>query len=232
MFPFAIIGCPESTDTDIVIMVDKETDSKQLNMEPYEMACRSLGYTGPLDSTCIIVKENEVIWCQHGATVDTHAIIYYTQSLHPNNVSIPLTEPKKLSAESRRHNLRKFVMDKMKKLLTPTSYTKLRAEKCVVFQIESEEQINAFFRVVLQAIQEELHVEGNMDTYKVLVMRILQVLYLEREEQLATNFFTKNGLVEWSHTQFGNEVYQEAKYFLYRGKKHGHASLHSILNLI
>ena len=236
MLPFIIIGCPESTDVDVVIVVNRESECNTCDIKEYAEACRSLGYLGDLDVNYVIVSQERVVWCKHGTPEDTHAIIYYTQSLHANVHLLPLTRPPQPTQEDvkkRKLGLRKFVMDKMKKLLHPNTYTTLRSQKVQLFKTESEEAKDAFMLKVLYAMNDEIVNEINRaDTLKTLVMRMLQYFLLTKvltkDIPIDSRFFTKSGLIFYLE----GDVQEEAKYFLYRGKKGGVASLSTTINLL
>ena len=224
MNSYTIIGCPESTDLDIVVVCSSLDDTITID-------CRS---DKKVDMNKIIIQNNTVTQVEKGTPHDTHAIIFYTQYLHSENTKLlPLSKPQPLCLIERKYNLIKFIFDKLEQLTDKVTYkTTLRPIKIEIYTKSIDEKLE-FIKQIFNILKSKRYSAN--DTYKAFVMKAVQFILLYHQIELSSDFFTKQGLIRLLSSLSGaytDQVIQTVRYYLYRGKQGYNQGLSVFLDIL
>jgi hypothetical protein len=219
---YTIIGCPESTDLDLIIVCSSfehkvDIDSLQIKTNK------------KLDINKIIIEKGNIIQVEKGTIKDTHAIIYYTQHLHDNKYLIQLNQPDNIVYEERKIQCIKFIFDKLEQLTDKETYKKLRPIKIQIYNQSYENKLD-FIQDIFR-IWKEKQYNAN-DTYKTLMIKVVQLILLFYKTELCSDFFTKQGMISLFQRIYheDDELIETLKYYLYRGKSGSVKGLSKLLN--
>ena len=211
MSEYTIIGCPESTDLDIVVVCSSLDETIAISCTRQKK----------IDCNKIIVENGVVTKVEKGTATDTHAIIYYTQNLHPENTSfISLLEPRPPCVADRKRSLIKFIFDRLEQLTDKSTYKNvLRPTKIEIYTKTNEDKMS-FIKTIFEVIKEHNYTAN--DTYKTFVMKAVQYMLLCYKVECCSDFFTKQGLLRLMSIYVSNYILESIRYYLYRGKQGEH----------
>ena len=219
---YTIIGCPESTDLDIIIVCSSLED--KIDIDSLEIKTNK-----KLDINKIIIKNENIVQVEKGTIKDTHAIIFYTQHLHDNQYLIQLNKPEYIDYLDRQTQCIKFIFDKLEQLTDKETYKRLRPIKIHIYNQSYDNKLD-FIKEIFR-IWKEKQYNAN-DTYKTLMMKVSQLILLCHQTELCSDFFTKQGIIRLFQKiyQEDDELIETLKYYLYRGKSGSLKGLSNLLN--
>lgn len=215
-YEFNIIGCPTSTDIDVVARVNRDEIDKEIDISKLRTLIRLAGYNTDereLDVNLIAINENgDLEWAEKGGMADTQNIIFETykhhKQIHPCLVKriVPIDIYNKVNATA------KFILDNMKVLIGKPNYSLERQRRRAVYS--STEERLTYSLYVADLIQYQ-NSKNWLSCIKSLVMKIIQLIELDRDEPVV---YIKEELVNDI-----NRIYPETKnyasWLLFRGQK-------------
>ena len=239
-YPFNVIGCPTSTDIDIVFLVDKHIvrefiqDAYEINIDGLKTVLSKLGYdiTRDLDINIISVNDRADVSDTYKGGKEVQNIIYYTWKYHNQRDECFFNSPiQNLSQFDKLVGISKFLLDHLDHFVGKDCYQDYYREvnkqiyKCPSF--DRIEFTTRFFDDGYWIIRNDdpQHIER----IKSLVMKFIQLILLERNEVC----YTKKELAQKLGECF-NDVNLEnaALYYLTRGKDGSDKYLEECITLL
>ena len=205
---FIVFGCPESTDLDVAVIVKKEQD---INLPVNETELRKLLQSDKeLDIATICIK-NKIVTNTGKGGKEIQNIIHYTYDLHKQIYPNPVNGPIEVNMIEKILATSKFILDNLKILIGEKEYAVERENKILAYKGQWSRV--DFVLSVLGKINYD-NTPGYKNIMKSLVMKIIQLILLERKEYE----YTKRGLAEKFNNIFPNNL-DNALWFLFRGKE-------------
>ena len=226
---WVVIGCPGSTDIDIVVFVTKENikDGKPLELSPTLLITlmidlRNVGYSiesiNDLDINILCVNEEGHIIANMKGGAEIANIINTTHQYHKQKYPIPHLQKIKVSIFDKLRAISKFILDNLKNL-TP-NYEKIRNSKQEAYQNGTDAMIQ--FTVLKDFLGNLDLVNINntkewKDLWKSLTMKFCQLILLVDDQYE----YTKEQLAIKTGKLFPEceNLTDELLWFLFRGNK-------------
>jgi hypothetical protein len=223
---FYVIGCPDSTDIDVIIVIDKiylmngiplplySSENQRLLSELSELGydiSRSIDYN-------IIIIENGYIIGQTKGGIDTSNIIIRTHHLHAQKYVYDLNLVF-IQSEiiNRIKSIAKFILDYLENVAI--DYHSIRSEKNDIYAQGNDKRIE-YSLTILDKIYlntsslDEVHAKGWHDFMKSVTMKIIQ---LALQFYHSDYEFIKENLAQLSARFDFNP--ENTRWFLFRGKR-------------
>jgi len=127
-FNFVIIGCPDSTDIDVVVVVSDEHPVNTIKINE-QIIKDKIQDERELDINIVHIKNKKIIACSKGSIKTLQGIIYYTQKLYPSNNCLDIDPPEEFRIEDRIKPTINYIISNLKYLLLPEQYDKFYEEK-------------------------------------------------------------------------------------------------------
>ena len=129
-FDYVVIGCPDSTDIDIIIIVDDKYDVNivEINIDLLKEKLKQIGkdISKELDINIVHIRNKRVVCSKKGSIKTIQGIIYYTQSLHmPADKLIDIDKPDNFIINDRIAPVINFIISKFKCFMTEDQYIQL-----------------------------------------------------------------------------------------------------------
>ena len=226
---WVVIGCPVSTDIDVVVFVTKENikDGKPLELSPTLLITlmtelRDAGYSiesiNDLDINVLCVNESGHIIANAKGGAEIANIINLTHQYHKQKYPIHYLQTIEVSIFDKLRAISKFILDKLKNLTQ--DYEKIRSSKQEAYQ-------NGTDAMILFTVSEDFL--GNLDLvninntkewkdlWKSLTMKFCQLILLVNKQYE----YTKEQLAKKTGKLFPEleNLTDELLWFLFRGNK-------------
>ncbi len=215
-YDFNIIGCPHSTDIDVVALVSRNDIDKEIDIDELKRQLNKIGYdtrSRPVDVNLIYVdKDGNLEWSEKGDIADTQNIIFDTWKHHKQAYpcvvarKVPIDIKNKISAAG------KFILDNMKVLIGKKEYKIEREKRKAVYANEKERLDYA-----ISLLNKILHMSDDPrwnDAIKSLTMKIIQIMINDRNQEMV---YTKEELANAFDMMYSGRR-DNALWFLFRGK--------------
>jgi len=231
---FNVIGCPLSTDIDIVIKVDKILDPMFLDMSYIQEELRKLGYIvnddmSNLDICQIVVDEDGNFVVSSKGSKETQNILYYTYDEHMQKDPSIFSKPVRtelIDGWAKLNALPKFIMDYYKSFpLLNTKETHSRKKEIYNDKILRLKFTNEFLEAYIISSRDQLNSE-----LKSITVKLLQTILLDERPELIGYSYCKISLAEHI-AEFFNLDIETILPLLTRGKM-GSADLSANLSAI
>jgi hypothetical protein len=197
---FNVIGCPLSTDIDIVIKVDKILDPMFLDMSYIQEELRKLGYIvnddmSNVDICQIVVDEDGNFVVSSKGSKETQNILYYTYDEHMQKDPPIFSKPVRTELLDRWEKLNalpKFIMDYYKSFaLLDTKETHSRKKEIYNDKILRLKFTNEFLEAYIISSRDQLNSE-----LKSITVKLLQTILLDERPELIGYSYCKIPLAE------------------------------------
>ncbi len=237
-FNAIIIGCPESTDIDIIIVVDEKYDindiddtnntnnikiNKSAIIKQLEKKCiYTIDVNKPIDINIIHIKNKKVIKSQKGSIKTIQGIIYHTQHLHmKQEFFLDIIKPDAFKIEDRIITPINFILYNLDTFCGKNKSTELRDKK--IFAINSNEKNKVKFIInndIMNIILNELTIinDKNKDYIKALFVKLSTIILINNNLSDNTDYYTKRGIAKLLDTIYPN-TYQYSLYYLFRSNE-------------
>jgi hypothetical protein len=218
---FIVIGCPESTDIDIILFVDPKyidksnprplsyTENERLRHE-----LQTIGYdtTRHIDINIISVVDGFCIGMSKGGD-EIINIIINTHQYHTQLYELPNLHTVQSNVIDRIRSISRFIIMHIKTVVNESEYLKFREEKNRIHMAGTDEIIK-YSLFLLQQINMINHTKNWYDFMKSLTMKIIQLLILKESN---IYIYTKKELSEIVEN-YGFRK-ENAYYLLFRGRR-------------
>jgi hypothetical protein len=228
-FNAIIIGCPESKDIDIIIIIDEKYDIDKININNIDIINQlqykciyKLDKTKNIDRNIIHIKNKKVIKSQKGSIKTLQGIIYYTQHLHiKKKFYIDIIKPDKFNIEDRIIPPINFILYNLDIFCGKEKAIELRDKK--IFAINSNEKDKVSFIIdnnIMNIILDELIIinDRNKDYIKALFVKLSTIILIHNNMSDNTDYYTKRGLAKLIDKIYQN-TYQYSIYYLFRSNE-------------
>jgi hypothetical protein len=133
-FDIVCVGCPESTDEDVIVIVDEkyDVDTIEVDMDivKHKLSIIGIDTDTKIDINIVHIYDGQVIKSKKGSIKTIQGIIYYTQNLHmPFNKLIKINKPNKFKVSDRIKPTINYILDHFKYFLTKDQCSELRDRK-------------------------------------------------------------------------------------------------------
>jgi hypothetical protein len=214
---FYVVGCPTSTDIDIICIVNKQylyhsvpLPLKSTEIERLSSELNSIGYdiTRGIDINILCIEDKRCIGKSKGGDetvnilLNTHKLHkqYYVYDIEIDFVEVQLIDKLKC--------ITKFIFDYIE--FVCIDYKNFRETKKILYREGIESMMNYSHKILeLIEFREE---KNSFDFFKSIVMKILQLILLRDNVYI----YTKDELIEISEKYGLNR--EHIRYFLTRGK--------------
>lgn len=226
-FNTIIIGCPESTDIDVLVIVDDKYDIENININhidiitQLEKTCKyMLDKAKKIDINIINIKNKKVTKSQKGSIKTIQGIIYYTQHLHmKKEYMIDINPPDKFKIEDRIIPPINFILFNLDIFCGKDKATELRDKK--IFAINSNEKDKVNFIIennIMDIIIENLINinDKNKDYIKALFVKLSTIILIDNNLSENTEYYTKKGIA-FLLNKIYPDTYDYSMYYLFRG---------------
>jgi hypothetical protein len=211
---FNIVGCPTSTDIDVVARVHRDEIDREIDVEKLRDQLKALGYDTDkreLDVNLIAVtKDGDLEWSEKGGIDDTQNIIFETYKYHKQGYPCLVSRLTDVDIATKVNATAKFILDNMKVLIGKSQFAAERATRRAVYSSVTERLNYAI------AISNKIQFADTpvwRSAIKSLTMKIIQLMLLDRNEQ---NVYTKKELaLELDRIHPGS--LENANWLLFRG---------------
>lgn len=197
---FNVIGCPLSTDIDIVIKVDKILDPMFLDMSYIQEELRKLGYVinedmSNVDICQIVTDEDGNFVVSSKGSKETQNILYYTYDKHTQKDPPIFSRPVRTELLDRWEKLNalpKFIMDNYKSFrLLNTKETHNIKKDIYNDKIQRLKFTNEFLEAYIISSRDQLNSE-----LKSITVKLLQTILLDERPELIGYSYCKIPLAE------------------------------------
>ena len=225
-FNAIIIGCPESKDIDIVIIVDEKYDIENIKINDIDIINQldnkciyTIDKTKKIDINIIHIKNKKVIKSQKGSIKTLQGIIYYTQFLHmKKEYIIDIIKPEKFKIEDRIIPPINFILFNLNIFSGKEKATELRDKK--IFAINSNEKDKVNF-IIENNIMNNIIIhltsinDKNKDYIKALFVKLSTIILIQNDMCENTDYYTKRGIAKLLDKLYPNS-YDYSIYYLFR----------------
>lgn len=224
-----VIGCPGSTDIDVVVFVTKENikDGKPLELSPTLLITlmtelRDAGYSiesiDDLDINVLCVNESGHIIANMKGGAEIANIINLTHHYHKQKYPIPHLQTIEVSIFDKLRAISKFILDNLKNL-TP-EYEKIRSSKQEAYQNGTDAMIQFTVSEDFLGNLDLVNINNTKewkDLWKSLTMKFCQLILLVDDQYE----YTKEQLAVKTAKLFPERenLTDELLWFLFRGNK-------------
>lgn len=228
-FNAIIIGCPESTDIDIIVIVDENLDIHTIKInnsditEQLKKKCiYEIDFKKQLDINIIQIKNKKVIKSQKGSIKTLQGIIYYTQHLHiKKDYIIDINKPDKFRIEDRIIPPINYILYNLDIFCGKKKSIELRDKK--IFAINSNEKDKVNFIIendIMNIILDEFISlnDINKDYFKALFVKLSTMILINNNLSDNTDYYTKRGLAKLIDKIYP-DTYEYSLYYLFRSKE-------------
>jgi hypothetical protein len=197
---FNVIGCPLSTDIDIIIKVDKILDPMFLDMSYIQEELRKLGYIvnddmSNVDICQIVTDEDGNFVVSSKGSKETQNILYYTYIKHMQKDPPIFSKPVRTELLDRWEKLNalpKFIMDNYKSFrLLNTKETHSRKKEIYNDKILRLKFTNEFLEAYIISTRDQLNSE-----LKSITVKLLQTILLDEKPESIGYSYCKIPLAE------------------------------------
>jgi hypothetical protein len=212
---FNVIGCPLSTDIDILVSVKNRSDVfKDLNYTILFQELQDLGYdiiTRELDINVVYIDNGHIKESSKGGS-ETQNIAYYTYDQHTQVYPLLVVSPTMIDIRDKIRGTAKYMLDRLKYLIGLTEYYKQKKDKSMAYQ--------GYYNMVsysLQILNKILPYSDKiewLDSIKSITMKIIQLILLTKNKYE----YTKTGLAKDFANIYGSDSYSGVLWLLTRGK--------------
>jgi len=189
---FNIVGCPTSTDIDVVATVHRDQIDKEIDVEKLRAMVKALGYDTDgreLDVNLVAVtKEGDLEWSEKGGVDDTQNIIFETYRYHKQAFPCLVKRLTEVDIATKVNATAKFILDNMKVLIGKPNFAKERATRRLVYS-STTERLNYAITISDKIMYANTPVWRS--AIKSLTMKIIQLMLLDRKERVV---YTKKEL--------------------------------------
>ena len=228
-FNSIIIGCPESTDIDIIVIVDNKLDIDNIKInnsdiiKQLEKKCiYQLDLNKQFDINIIQIKNKKVIKSQKGSIKTLQGIIYYTQHLHiKKKFILDINKPDKFIIEDRIIPPINFILYNLDIFCGKKKSFEMRDKK--IFAINSNEKNKVNFIIdndIMSIIHDELIIinDVNKDYIKALFVKLSTMILINNNLSDNTDYYTKRGIAKLIDKIYPN-TYDYSLYYLFRSNE-------------
>ena len=225
-FNAIIIGCPESKDIDIVIIVDEKYDMENIKINDIDIINQldnkcvyAIDKTKKIDTNIIHIKNKKVIKSQKGSIKTLQGIIYYTQSLHmKKEYIIDIIKPEKFKIEDRIIPPINFILFNLDIFCGKDKASELRDKK--IFAINSNEKDKVNFIIENNIMNDIItHLiainDKNKDYIKALFVKLSTIILIHNDMSENIDYYTKRGIASLLNKIYQNS-YDYSIYYLFR----------------
>jgi hypothetical protein len=226
-FNAIIIGCPESTDIDVIVIVDDNYDIENININHIDIITQLehkciyiLDKTKNIDINIINIKNKKVTKSQKGSIKTIQGIIYYTQHLHmKKEYMIDINPPDKFKIEDRIIPPINFILFNLDIFCGKDKAIELRDKK--IFAINSNEKDKVTFIIdnnIMDIIINNLVDinDKNKDYIKALFVKLSTIILIDNDMSENTEYYTKKGIAFLLNKIYA-DTYDYSIYYLFRG---------------
>lgn len=217
---FVVFGCPDSTDIDIVVFIDKKyldkSQPRPLSMSEtirLKTELSSIGYdvSRNIDINLISIEDGRCIGKSKGGEEITN-IIVKTYQYHNQLYDLPQLDIIDVKLIDRIRSISKFIITYIKSVVDKINYIHFREEKNRIFMSGTDEIIK-YSAFLLDKINLTNHTRDWYDYMKSLTMKIIQlILLVESNDYIYTKKELADCLIRYNYNK------DNALYLLYRGK--------------
>jgi len=229
---FIVFGCPDSTDIDVVIFVDKKyldkSQPRPLSInecDRLKIELSSIGYdlSRTIDINLLSIEDGRCIGKTKGGEEITNIIIK-TYQYHNQLYDLPKLNIIDVKLIDRLKSISKFIITYIKNVVDKINYINFREEKNKIFMSGTDEIIK-YSIYLIDHINLKEHTRDWYDFMKSLTMKIIQLILLfESNDYIYTKKELANCLDRYNYNT------DNALYLLYRGK-YGVFSLEDTIKL-
>lgn len=226
-FNAIIIGCPDSTDIDVLVQIDEACDieNSKINnsdiISQLEYKCiYQINKTKKIDVNVIHIKNKKVIKSQKGSIKTLQGIIYYTQHLHmKKEYIIDVDKPDRFKIEDRIIPPINFILFNLDIFCGKNKAHELREKK--IFAINSNEKDKVNF-IIDNDIMNIIYThfinidDKNKDYIKALFVKLVTIILIDNDMSENTEYYTKKGIANQLDKIYQN-TYNYSMYYLFRG---------------
>uniref|UniRef100_A0A0G4GY24 Uncharacterized protein n=1 Tax=Chromera velia CCMP2878 TaxID=1169474 RepID=A0A0G4GY24_9ALVE len=218
-----IIGCPHSTDLDVVVFVDRHEDGQPRPLSSSEEArlhreIREEGYEGGESreyDISLVVEENGDIIASSKGSAETQNILLSTYRHHKQRYPPPRLNLVEVDIGEKLRVIAKFIADRLEFLMGKDAYVKKERERKKAKYKEGMEALLEYSRTLLPEFIPFSEDEHWVDSMKSLVLKYAQLVLLSHRE----TEYTKAGVAERIKTLTSIEIGAGCEWFLFRGKR-------------
>lgn len=226
-FDYVVIGCPDSTDIDIIIIVDGKYDvnTVEINIDLLKEKLKKIGkdISKELDINIVHIEGKRVTCSKKGSIKTIQGIIYYTQNLHmPNDKLIDINRPDSFIINDRIAPVINYIISKFKCFMTDDQYIQLYDD------INNAKNGNIYDKVLYIVNKNILDIIMNnleplfvtdiifTDCIKALFVKMSTVLLINNNMMDTVDYYTKKGLAKLLNILY-IDTYEYSLYYLFRG---------------
>jgi hypothetical protein len=229
-FNCIIIGCPDSTDIDVVVLVDTKynIETIQINkndiVEKLKLICiyeiENIEEK-KIDINIIHINNKKVIKSVKGSIKTIQGIIYYTQHFHnKKEYFIDVEPPQSYNIEDRIIPPITYILYNINIFCDKSICENLRNEKIYAINNDEKTKIdfvlkNNIFEKIISNLNEIN--EKNMDYIKGLFVKISTIILIQNNLSENLEYYTKKGIASLLNKIYPNS-YEYAIHYLFRGK--------------
>jgi hypothetical protein len=229
-FRLIIIGCPESTDYDVIIIVDETIDvestidNDNIRKMMSIISKKPIKIDKKIDANIIHLKNKRVIKSQKGSIKTIQGIIYYTQELHNKpEYLIEIDRPDTFKIEDRIIPPITFILYNLNIFCGKSVGDSIRDEKIKAINSNEKTKIdflidNKIFDKIFEIMDEQITNIRYKDYIKALFVKLSTIILINKKLSENTEYYTKRGIANLL-----DKIYPQTKdfslYFLFRGKE-------------
>ena len=214
---FIIFGCPSSTDTDVVVIVDKHSNGipfplfsseearlyKELDELKYNTSERDV------DINLIAIENNAIIASSKGGP-ETQNMVMATYNYWVQKYECPNFTVVNVDIGDRLRAFSKYVLNYLSHIVD--DYSLLRYKKQTVY-MEGSDNIMIYVKELEHLFIKESGDKKWQDTMKAMVMKYTQMILIEKN----IHVYTKDRIIN-EFRKFHPTLAEAVRWFLYRGK--------------
>jgi len=229
-FRLIIIGCPESTDYDVIIIVDDTIDveiiitENDIRTKMVEVSKVPIDYNKKIDANIIHIKNKRVTKSLKGSIKTIQGIIYYTQELHNKpEYLIDVDKPDTFKIEDRIIPPITFILYNLNIFCGKDFGESIRDGKIKAINSNEKTKIdflidNKIFEKIFEIMDEQITNIRYKDYIKALFVKLSTIILINNKLSENTEYYTKRGIANLL-----DKIYPQTKdvslYFLFRGKE-------------
>jgi hypothetical protein len=222
-FSFVIIGCPGSTDIDVVVIVDEIYNVETIKINE-QIIKDKIHDDRELDINIAHIKNKKIIACSKGSIKTLQGIIYYTQTLYPSNTCIDIDPPEEFRIEDRIKPTINYIISNLKYLLLPEQYEIFYEEKINAHNGNEYDKImfiknNNIFDLIRSNIDIQF-VKNSVfrDLIKGIFYKFATIILIKYDLSTNQDYYTKKGVANLlDRIPMFENSFENSLFYLFRG---------------
>jgi len=226
-FNAIIIGCPDSTDIDILIQIDESYDINNVKIHESDIISQlekkciyEIDKTKKIDTNIIHIRNKKVISSQKGSIKTLQGIIYYTQHLHmKKEYFLDIDKADKFKIEDRIIPPINFILFNVDIFCGKDKSNELRDKKIFAINSNEKDKVNFILENNIMNIIIDNLIEindKNKDYIKALFVKLSTIILIDNDMSDNTDYYTKKGISKLIDKIYPNTS-NFSLYYLFRG---------------